>query len=67
MITWSPTILHTFDDVVWSVSWSLTGNILAVSGGDNRISLWKENIENQWICISDESNSFSNSTEPRNL
>ncbi|KAJ8897991.1 hypothetical protein PR048_003351 [Dryococelus australis] len=50
---WTPTLLHTFDDVVWSVSWSLTGNILAVSGGDNKVSLWKENNDAQWVCISE--------------
>ena len=26
-----------FPDVVWHVSWSLTGDILAVSGGDNKV------------------------------
>ncbi|KAF3851436.1 hypothetical protein F7725_013208 [Dissostichus mawsoni] len=26
-----------FNDVVWHVSWSITGNILAVSGGDNKV------------------------------
>nr|QBH74128.1 protein transport protein sec13 [Carausius morosus] len=50
---WTPSVLHTFDDVVWSVSWSLTGNILAVSGGDNKVSLWKESSEGQWLCISE--------------
>ena len=30
-------MLHTFEDVVWHVSWSVTGNILAVSGGDNKV------------------------------
>lgn len=52
-INWMPTILHTFDDAVWNVSWSQTGNILAVSGGDNKVSLWRENNEGQWICISE--------------
>lgn len=52
MTTWTPTILNTFDDVVWNVSWSLTGNILGVSGGDNKISLWKENNDGLWTCIS---------------
>ncbi|XP_067012753.1 protein SEC13 homolog [Anabrus simplex] len=52
-ITWNPTVLHLFDDVIWNVSWSLTGNILAVSGGDNKVSLWRENIEGQWVCVSD--------------
>ncbi len=50
---WSYKILHTFDDVVWHVSWSIMGNILAVSGGDNKVSLWKENFDGNWICISD--------------
>lgn len=53
---WSSTILHTFDDVIWNVSWSLTGNILAVSGGDNKVSLWRENNEGQWSVISEDTN-----------
>ena len=36
--SWVPKILHTFEDVVWHVSWSVSGNILAVSGGDNKVS-----------------------------
>ncbi|KAL3286988.1 hypothetical protein HHI36_001474 [Cryptolaemus montrouzieri] len=52
-ITWNSTVLHTFDDVIWNVSWSLNGNILAVSGGDNKISLWKQSLEGNWQCISD--------------
>jgi protein transport protein SEC13 len=52
MITWTPTILNTFDDCIWNVSWSLTGNILGVSGGDNKISLWRENNDGQWTCFS---------------
>lgn len=51
--TWTSKILHKFDDVVWHVSWSTTGNILAVSGGDNKTTLWKENLGGQWVCISD--------------
>lgn len=37
-----------FPDVVWRVSWSLSGNVLAVSGGDSKISLWKENLQGDW-------------------
>jgi len=40
-----------FSDVVWRVSWSVTGNILAVSCADNRVSLWKENLDGDWKCI----------------
>lgn len=40
-----------FEDVVWRVSWSLSGNVLAVSGGDNKVSLWKENLREEWDCV----------------
>ncbi|KAH9414117.1 GTPase-activating protein S13 [Dermatophagoides pteronyssinus] len=49
---WAYNVLNTFDDVVWHVSWSIMGNILAVSGGDNKVSLWKETPDGRWICIS---------------
>ncbi|KAG0096434.1 GTPase-activating protein S13 [Podila epicladia] len=42
-----------FADVVWRVSWSLSGNILAVSCGDNKITLWKENLSGEWECVSE--------------
>jgi protein transport protein SEC13 len=48
-----------FESVVWRVSWSLTGNILAISSGDNVVTLWKENLEHQWKCISSLSESDS--------
>ncbi|CAI5767462.1 protein SEC13 homolog [Podarcis lilfordi] len=51
--SWSPKLLHKFNDVVWHVSWSITANILAVSGGDNKVTLWKESVDGQWACISD--------------
>ncbi|KAE8612117.1 hypothetical protein XENTR_v10012730 [Xenopus tropicalis] len=50
---WNPKLLHKFNDVVWHVSWSITANILAVSGGDNKVTLWKESVDGQWACISD--------------
>jgi protein transport protein SEC13 len=52
-ITWNPKTLNTFDDVVWHVSWSISGNMLAVSGGDNKVSVWKESLDSSWLCISD--------------
>ena len=48
---WKCTVLPEFDAVVWRVSWSLSGNVLAVSGGDNRVSLWKEDLKGTWDCI----------------
>jgi len=49
---WSKKMLEPkFSTVVWRVSWSITGNILAVSSGDNKVTLWKESLD-QWKCIS---------------
>ena len=45
--TWQKKVLQ-FDSVVWRVSWSLSGNALAVSGGDNRVTVWKENLKGEW-------------------
>ncbi|XXQ39774.1 WD domain, G-beta repeat [Plasmodiophora brassicae] len=37
-----------FEHKVWRVSWSVMGNILAVSQGDNKVSLWKEDLDGNW-------------------
>ncbi|GAA5976766.1 hypothetical protein JCM11641_000865 [Rhodosporidiobolus odoratus] len=42
-----------FGDVVWRVSWSVAGNVLAVSSGDGKVSLWKENIKGTWEEVSE--------------
>jgi protein transport protein SEC13 len=47
---WKHTQLE-FDAVLWRVSWSLSGNVLAVSQGDNKVSLWKEDLSGNWECI----------------
>ena len=47
---WKCTTLE-FDAVLWRVSWSLSGNILAVSQGDNKVSLWKENLSGTWESV----------------
>jgi protein transport protein SEC13 len=49
----SPPMSGKFPDVVWRVSWSIAGNILAVSCGDGKVTLWKENLRGVWECISD--------------
>jgi len=55
---WSKTALPPFSSTVWKVSWSLTGGILAVSTGDNKVSLWQESLqadsasgESEWVQI----------------
>ncbi|EQL00739.1 protein transport protein SEC13 [Ophiocordyceps sinensis CO18] len=40
-----------FDAAMWRVSWSLSGNVLVVSGADNKVSLWKENLRGEWECV----------------
>jgi len=51
--SWSKKVFPKFPEVVWRVSWSITGNLLAVSGGDNKVTLWKESMDSEWKCISD--------------
>lgn len=47
---WESKVLN-FEAAVWRVSWSLSGNVLAVSGADNKVSLWKENLRGEWECV----------------
>ncbi|CAM9323691.1 unnamed protein product, partial [Phaeothamnion confervicola] len=49
---WTSVLMHAFGAPVWRVSWSVTGNVLAVSHGDHDVSLWKQSLAGQWECIS---------------
>lgn len=49
---WSHTLLPPFPEPVWRVSWSITGNILAVSCGNDSVTLWKENLSCAWEQVS---------------
>eukprot|EP00270_Netrium_digitus_P001107 TRINITY_DN1121_c0_g1_i1.p1 TRINITY_DN1121_c0_g1~~TRINITY_DN1121_c0_g1_i1.p1 ORF type:complete len:304 (+),score=55.49 TRINITY_DN1121_c0_g1_i1:392-1303(+) len=49
---WQGLVLFDFKVPVWRVSWSLTGNILAVSDASNNVTLWKEAIDGQWAQVS---------------
>ena len=44
---WESKVLN-FEAPVWRVSWSLSGNVLAVSAADNKVTLWKENLRGEW-------------------
>jgi protein transport protein SEC13 len=44
--------LPKFQGTVWKLSWSVTGNILAVSASDNSVSLWKESEDGNYKNIS---------------
>ena len=41
-------VIHDFGTPVWRVSWSVFGNILAVSDSKNSVTLWKESIDGHW-------------------
>ena len=36
----------------WKVSWSQIGNLLAVSGGDNQVIVYKEAPNGEWEPVS---------------
>jgi len=48
---WVATRVRIFDAPCWRVSWSVTGNILAVSSGDDDVSLWKESLTGDWAEV----------------
>nr|XP_043631717.1 protein transport protein SEC13 homolog A-like [Erigeron canadensis] len=45
---WKGKVLNDYKAPVWRVSWSLTGNLLAVASGDNNVTLWKEAADGEW-------------------
>ncbi len=45
---WDKALVHDFKTPVWRLSWSVTGGILAVSDGNNAVSLWKESLDGTW-------------------
>ena len=49
---WSYVLLPEFPAPVWRVSWSITGNVLAVSSGNDSVTLWKENLARKWERVS---------------
>ena len=50
---WNRTELPRFSAPVWRVSWSLTGTLLAVSCGDNTVTLWKETLSGKWQQVNE--------------
>jgi len=45
---WRAEPLPAFPAPVWRLSWSASGRLLAVSCGDNSITLWKESLGGGW-------------------
>jgi protein transport protein SEC13 len=48
---WSKQVLHDFGQPVWKLSWSVTGNVLAVSDSSSTVTLWKEALDGKWQQI----------------
>jgi protein transport protein SEC13 len=49
-----PLCADPFGVPVWRVSWSVTGNLLAVSCGDHKVTLWKQALSGKWENVSQE-------------
>lgn len=60
---WKPRLLNSFDATVWRVSWSLTGHMLAVSSGDNTVTLWKSSVDGTWSQVDTIQNSAAETTQ----
>ncbi|KAK0398530.1 hypothetical protein QR680_002636 [Steinernema hermaphroditum] len=64
---WTPVVLPLFEDALTHVSWSLFGTVLAVSGADNKISMWSEQGPDEWVkMISDREDDVDNGTAMNN-
>jgi protein transport protein SEC13 len=49
---WEFSVIKTFEAPVWRVSWSVTGNVLAVSSGDHQVTLYKQAVDGNWVQMS---------------
>ena len=45
------TFNYHYTDMIWRLSWSVTGNALVVSHGMNMVDMWKENLDHSWRRI----------------
>jgi len=50
---WKPHSLNRFPETISHVSWSLTGGVLACSGGTSHVSLWKQDLSGGWVQLDD--------------
>lgn len=50
---WSMTELPPFGGAVWSVSWSPTASLLGVAHGDDKVTLWKEELDGTWKNVTE--------------
>jgi len=50
---WSPVPVHDFGAAAWRLSWSTSGNVLAVSDANRAVSLWKEIADGNWQQVAE--------------
>ncbi|KAI9220515.1 protein transporter sec-13 [Blastocladiella britannica] len=50
--SWTRKSVGQFEEVVWRVSWSIAGDVLAVAAGDNKVTLWRESAGGEWEKVS---------------
>ncbi|KAL7068853.1 hypothetical protein ACR3K2_06880 [Cryptosporidium serpentis] len=53
---WRSMQILNFNSPVWRVSWSVTGTILAISSGEDIVTLFKENSDGHWEVLTNISN-----------
>ncbi|XP_070575761.1 nucleoporin SEH1-like [Ptychodera flava] len=46
-----PAVCNEHNSQVWRVNWNVTGTVLASSGDDGCVRLWKANYLDNWKCI----------------
>ncbi|EEA07629.1 uncharacterized protein CMU_005520 [Cryptosporidium muris RN66] len=60
---WRSMQVLNFNSPVWRVSWSVTGTILAISSGEDIVTLFKENSDGHWEVLT----KISNHSEKPNI
>lgn len=44
-------VKHHHDSEVWRVEWNVAGTMLASTGDDGTVRLWKSDFEGNWTCV----------------
>jgi WD40 repeat protein len=50
---WRENVIRQGDEHIYNVSWSPNGAVLAVASADNKVALYQERIQDDWVEISD--------------
>merc|ERR1712174_122403 len=61
---WNSTLLPRFDNPVWRLIWTVTGNVLAISSGEGDVTLWKQKLDGSWKKMSTVEGEADSSAKP---